>query len=71
MDPLDASAVADAVRWLLEHPAEAQAMGERGRRAVREQYGWAAEGRRLVAFYRALLDDDPAPGAAAHRAEPC
>ena len=71
VDPLDAGAVARAVRWLLEHPAEAQAMGERGRQAVRERYGWAAEGRRLVAFYRALLAGDPAPGLAAHRAEPC
>ena len=71
VDPQDAGAVADAVRWLLEHPAEARAMGARGQAAVRERYSWRAEGRRLAAFYRALLDGDPAPGAAAHRAEPC
>ena len=71
VDPLDVGAVADAVRWLLGHPQEAQAMGERGRQAVRQRYAWAGEGRRLVAFYRALLAGAPNPGAAAHGAVPC
>jgi glycosyltransferase involved in cell wall biosynthesis len=54
VDPLDEAALAGAVRWLLEHPAEAEAMGRRGQAAVRERYGWAHEGRRLVGFYERL-----------------
>jgi hypothetical protein len=45
VDPYDADALAEAMRWLLEHPEEAEAMGERGRVAVRERYGWDGEAR--------------------------
>ena len=71
VDPLDVNAVAQAIGWLLEHPQEAAAMGVRGRAAVAAHYDWTDEGRRLVAFYRALLAGDPNPGAAAHLAVPC
>lgn len=52
VDPLDVDAIAGAIRWLLAHPEEAEAMGRRGREAVRARYAWEGEGRRLVAFYR-------------------
>lgn len=55
VDPLDPQAIADAIRWLLEHPQEAKAMGERGRRAVEEQYNWHRESETLVSFYRTRL----------------
>jgi len=55
VDPHDADALAEAVRWLLEHPAEAEAMGARGREAVRERYSWDGEAERLLAFYRDLV----------------
>lgn len=51
----DAGQLADAVRWLLEHPAEAQAMGERGRQAALERYNWASEERALLAVYDRVL----------------
>lgn len=54
VDPLDEGAIAQAVQWLLEHPAEAEAMGRRGQVAVRERYSWAHEGPRLVDFYERL-----------------
>ena len=62
VDPLDVRAVRDALRRLLAHPAEAEAMGRRGREAVLAHYTWAPEGRRLLAFYEALFAGDPAPG---------
>ena len=71
VDPLDPAAIADAVGWLLSHPDQAGAMGERGRAAVLDGYTWAREGRRLLAFYAALLAGDRRPGEAARRAVPC
>lgn len=54
VDPLDAIAIAHAVRWLLDHPREAEEMGERGRRAVAEQYCWDLEERKLISLYSRL-----------------
>ena len=54
VDPLDAAAVAEAAGWLLDHPEDATAMGERGRRAVLERFNWEAEAVTLVALYRRL-----------------
>lgn len=59
VDPLDPEAIAEAVRRLLEHPAEAEAMGARGRAAVHERYDWSHEARALADFYAALVG---APG---------
>lgn len=53
-DPLDPKSIADAVRWLLEHPREAEAMGQRGREAVLARYNWQAEAAKLVALYHRL-----------------
>lgn len=51
VDPLDPEAIAAAIRWLLEHPAEAEAMGVRGREAVRERFNWLSEEATLLACY--------------------
>jgi glycosyltransferase involved in cell wall biosynthesis len=53
-DPRDAERIAAAVRWLLEHPAEAEAMGRRGAAAVRQRYHWESEARKLLDLYDAL-----------------
>lgn len=52
VDPLDPQAIADAIRWLIEHPEEAEAMGQRGQQAVRDRFNWQHEGELLVDFYR-------------------
>ena len=61
VDPMDPDAISEALRWLLEHPAEAQAMGERGREAVLRQYNWNAEKEILLDLYRRLLKEASPP----------
>lgn len=51
VDPNDPAAITEAIQWLLEHPAEAEAMGERGREAVEQFYNWEMEAQKLIAFY--------------------
>ncbi|WP_252189385.1 glycosyltransferase family 4 protein [Rossellomorea vietnamensis] len=54
VDPLDPIAIADAVKYLVDHPDEARAMGESGRRAVMNKYNWEQESIRLVELYNNL-----------------
>lgn len=54
VDPLNPEAIARAMTWILDHPDQAQTMGERGRRAVEEKYNWARESETLLSFYRSL-----------------
>jgi glycosyltransferase involved in cell wall biosynthesis len=55
VDPLDPRAIADAVRYLLDNPKEAEEMGRNGRRAVEERYNWGSEERKLLNLYEELL----------------
>lgn len=61
VDPTNAEEVASAFRHLIENPAEAEEMGNRGREAVRTRYNWRAEGRKLTAFYGQLLNSPAFP----------
>lgn len=54
VDPLDPSAIADAMSWILDNPEEAEAMGKRGRQAVLDTYNWDREAEKLVECYRSL-----------------
>lgn len=54
VNPLDVDQIADAIAYLLGHPAEAEAMGRRGRQAVVERYNWDAEASRLRALYESV-----------------
>ena len=54
VNPLDPEAIAGAVDRLVEDAMLAQRMGENGRRAVMERYNWAAEEKKLLAFYERL-----------------
>ena len=55
VDPLDPSAIAEAIEWLLTHPTEAEAMGQHGRELVLQRYSWEREAEKLVAFYEKVL----------------
>jgi glycosyltransferase involved in cell wall biosynthesis len=54
VDPLDPRAIGEAIAWILEHPAEARAMGERGRDAVATTFNWDRESRTLLDMYAEL-----------------
>ncbi len=55
IDPTDPAQLAQTLRYLIDHPTEAQAMGERGRRAVETLYNWEHEAQKLRQFYRTIL----------------
>jgi glycosyltransferase involved in cell wall biosynthesis len=55
VDPLDPQAIAGAMQYILMHPQEAEAMGERDQRAVQQKYNWEAESRILIDFYRRFI----------------
>ncbi len=54
VEPGDSQGFAEAIEYLLTHPAEAKGMGERGRQAVEKAYRWETEGKKLLALYRQL-----------------
>ncbi len=54
-DPQDAQAIARCIAALLDDPAAARTMGERGREAVNRVYHWAHEEKKLVGLYREVL----------------
>lgn len=56
--PHDANAIAAAISYLLNHPDEAQQMGENGRRAVKEEFNWGVEEQKLLALYEEILRID-------------
>lgn len=55
VDPTDPREIAAAIDWIVEHPAEAEEMGRRGRRAVEERFNWETESRKLIGLYERLL----------------
>ncbi|MDN5332056.1 MAG: hypothetical protein PWP45_1281 [Tepidanaerobacteraceae bacterium] len=55
VDPLNPEAIADAIKWLLEHPKDAEEMGRKGREAIIKKYNWESEAKKLIIFYEKLL----------------
>ncbi len=49
--PQDPDAIAAALAWVFAHPEEAEAMGRRGREAVKNIYNWSHEERALLQLY--------------------
>ena len=54
VDPLNVTAIAEAIEWLLANPGEARNMGERGRKAVLTHYNWRSEEAKLLAAYEGI-----------------
>lgn len=54
VNSFDSKQIAKAIEFLLTHPAEAEAMGRRGRQAVIDRYNWDLEEAKLLNLYQAL-----------------
>lgn len=54
VDPESPDEIARAIQWIMEHPAESEAMGMRGRAAIEQQFNWEATSKNLLEFYRRL-----------------
>lgn len=54
VDPNDLEQIAKAIAYLVDNPAAAQAMGERGRMLVREKFQWTSEATKLTQLYAAI-----------------
>jgi glycosyltransferase involved in cell wall biosynthesis len=57
----DSSSVADRILWLLNHPEEARAMGERGHAKVQRDYDWEKIVDRVEAAYQRLTPKPRTP----------
>ena len=55
INPLNPSAIAEAIDYLVTHPENAQLMGANGHKAVVQLYNWQIEEEKLFAFYEQLL----------------
>jgi hypothetical protein len=55
VDPTSPAEIADAMRWILDNPTEAEAMGRRGSQAVSEKYNWPREAEKLIGLYGRLV----------------
>lgn len=55
VDPESVSDVEKAVSFLLANPAEAEAMGKRGRQAVIDHFNWDSEAEHLKNLYKKVL----------------
>lgn len=54
VDPLNPKEIAEAIRWIINYPDEAQKMGKNGRKAVEKQYNWEQECHKLLQVYKTL-----------------
>jgi len=57
VNPTEPEAFANAIRWLLTHPAEAVAMGKKAQQAVFEGWNSGAQLPELTHFYDQVLND--------------
>ena len=57
VDSENVEEIASAIRYLLDHPEEARQMGENGRQAVREEFNWGVEEKKLLALYEEIFKE--------------
>jgi glycosyltransferase involved in cell wall biosynthesis len=56
VDPMDPRAIAQAIEYVLTHPAEAEEMGLHGQAAVLQHYNWDTQAEKLVNLYTTLME---------------
>lgn len=56
VDPANPEEIAKAIRYLLDNPEVARQMGENGRKAIKEEFNWSVEEKKLFALYEDILE---------------
>ena len=54
VDPTKPEEIAKSIKYLIEHPEEAERMGENGKRAVFEKYNWENVSKKLLNIYQEI-----------------
>lgn len=55
VDPENVNEVAEAITYLLDNPEKARQMGENGRLAIKEEFNWGIEEKKLFELYNDIL----------------
>lgn len=55
VDSLNTKEISDAIKWITEHPEDAERMGKNGQRLIVRKYNWETEKQKLLLFYRKVL----------------
>jgi len=56
VEPSNSQALAEAILWMVEHPAKAYEMGLCGKRFVEEHFSWETNCAQYLSLYRSLLN---------------
>ena len=56
VEPDNVDAIANAISYIIGSPAIAKNMGEAGRSAIRNEFNWSIEEKKLLSLYRELWD---------------
>ena len=57
VDPDNVDEIAKAIRYILDNPEEAKVMGENGRKAIKNEFNWSVEEKKLFDLYNKLLEE--------------
>ena len=55
VNPLEPKEIAKAIDYIINHPNEAEQMGQNGKKAVLEKYNWGVEEKKLFEIYKELI----------------
>jgi len=55
VDPFNPKEIADAIKYIINNPKEAEQMGKNGKKAVLKKYNWGIEEKKLYKVYKELI----------------
>ncbi len=55
IDPKNINQIENAVRYLIDNPEIAKQMGENGRKAIKKEFNWGVEEKKLYELYRRVM----------------
>lgn len=58
VNPLEPKEIGESIQFLIDHPRQAEKMGQNGRKMIETKYNWLTEEKRLVKLYKGLLKNE-------------